>query len=323
MKRIAASLTVAICAALIVAPATGQDITRPNTTRQDTEVLATGTDGHDRLTVPVKLGDSGPFRFMIDTGSQNTVVSDVLVKRLALVPRSKATLIGIAGVMQADLVEIDEIGLGSHFSYGILAPILQRTDIGADGILGLDSLQDQRVLIDFRRQTMQVGDARALGGNRGFEIVVTARRRSGQLILTNAMIDGVQADVVIDTGSDTTLGNRALQRELGRRGRSATQTQLLSVTGQQVSADIGQADTLEIHGVTFRGITIAFVDSPTFAHLGLDRRPAIFLGMREMRLFSRIAIDFKSRKVLFDLPPSDAARSFGMNFDRTGSRTAP
>lgn len=313
MKRITAKLAAAMLMGLFAAPACAQE----------TDEVATSGDGHERLTVPVNLGDSGPFRFMIDTGSQNTVLSDLLVKRLALVPRSTATLIGVAGVMRADLVEIDEILLGSRSSYAIVAPVLQRTDIGADGILGLDSLQDQRVLIDFRRQTMQVGDARALGGNQGFEIVVTARRRSGQLILTNAVIDGVRADVVVDTGSDTTLGNRALQRELGRKGRAVTPTRLLSVTGQQLSADFVEADALELHGVTFHRISIAFADSPTFAHLGLDRRPAIFLGMREMRLFSRIAIDFKSRKVLFDLPASGADPAFSTNMNRENRPLTP
>ena len=37
-----------------------------------------------RLTVPVKLGDHGPFRFLVDTGSQNTVISSSLVAKLAL-----------------------------------------------------------------------------------------------------------------------------------------------------------------------------------------------------------------------------------------------
>ena len=34
---------------------------------------------------------------------------------------------------------------------------------------------------------MAVADARSLGGNRGYEIVVTARRRSGQLIMADGL----------------------------------------------------------------------------------------------------------------------------------------
>ncbi|MFX9093446.1 hypothetical protein ABTN25_20120, partial [Acinetobacter baumannii] len=82
--------------------------------------------------------------------------------------------------------------------------------LGADGIIGLDSLQGQRVLLDFRAGRMAIGEVADLGGTRGFEIVVQARRRSGQLIMTDAIIDGVKTDIIIDTGSDTSIGNRAL-----------------------------------------------------------------------------------------------------------------
>jgi len=54
--------------------------------------------------------------------------------------------------------------------------IFDAQNIGADGIIGIDSLPGQRVLLDFGRNLMTVGDARSLGGDKGYEIVVTARR---------------------------------------------------------------------------------------------------------------------------------------------------
>ena len=287
----------------------------------DTDVIATGKDSVNRMTVAVKLGEHGPFNFLIDTGSQNTVISNTLVRRLALVPGRQVTLIGIAGRQTVDTVEIDEIVLGRRSYYGLIAPILNRSDLGAEGMLGLDSLQGQRILIDFRKGLMAVNDAKALGGNRGFEIVVTARRRSGQLIMTDARIDGIDVDVLIDTGSDTTLGNRALQKAMGRRGRPISQSMLISVTGQQLLADVSYADRLEMQGLTITHPTIAYSDSPTFAHLKLDKKPAIMLGMREMRVFPRIAIDFSTRKVLFDLPDDGDPGYFGIGVSAgSGSR---
>ena len=121
-----------------------------------TDVLRTTTDSASRLTVPVNLGEHGPFRFMIDTGSQNTVIADSLVSRLALIPNARATLVGVAGRRTVDTVQIEEIVLGRRSFYGLIAPILNRADLGAEGILGLDSLQGQRILIDFRKGTMAV-----------------------------------------------------------------------------------------------------------------------------------------------------------------------
>jgi predicted aspartyl protease len=265
-----------------------------------TDIVRTDDDRHERMTVPVRIGDHGMFRFLLDTGSQNTVLAASVALALDLPPGRSATVIGVAGSQRVATAEIDEIGLGRRSFYGLLAPLLQREHIGADGILGIDSLQDQRVLLDFPRNLIAVDDAKALGGNRGYDIVVSARRRSGQLIMTNAMIDGVRTDVVIDTGAQGTIGNLALKKALGKR-MLREQSALYSVTGQQVMADIAVARRLAIGQLSLDNVVIAFTDAPPFAALDLNRRPALLLGMRELRVFQRVAIDFSTRKVLFDL----------------------
>jgi hypothetical protein len=106
---------------------------------------------------------------------------------------------------------------------------------------------------------------------------------------------------VIDTGSSTSVGNRALQRALGQRGK-LPQATLVSVTGQEALADLGYARKIGIGDVNITNAVIAYTDGPAFAALKLDRRPALMLGIRELRLFKRVAIDFSKRKVFFDLP---------------------
>lgn len=266
------------------------------------DIVTLSTDRYDRMTVPVHFAGQGPYRFLIDTGSQNTVLSTALASRLSLVPSARAKLISIAGTMMVDTVEIDQIDLGSRSYYGLLSPLLEGRDIGADGILGLDSLQGQRVLIDFRKAVMAIDDAKILGGNRGFEIVVTARRRSGQLIMADARIDGVDTDVVIDTGAESSIGNLALAQALRRRMKE--KTILTSVTGQEIEASMSTGRQLAIDTMKLNNVVIAYADSPAFAALGLTKRPALLLGMRELRTFERVAIDFQARKVLFDLPSS-------------------
>ena len=272
----------------------------------EVDVIQTINDRHQRMTVPVRVSDQGPFQFLIDTGSQNTVVSSALASQLSLQPHSRARLVGVAGVKMVDTVSIEQIDLGTRSYYSVRAPLLERADIGADGILGLDSLQGQRVLIDFRKGVILVSDAKTLGGNRGFEIVVTARRRSGQLIVTDAVIDGVRVNVVIDTGAEYSIGNRALQTALRNRSPQGQAT-LKSVTGQEIVADLAMARSLAIDSIGFTSVLIAYADSPPFAVLGLDKKPALFLGMRDLRSLDRIAIDFSTRRIYFDMP-DDAFR---------------
>jgi predicted aspartyl protease len=265
------------------------------------DVVKADIDRHDRMTVPVRIGKAGPFDFLVDTGAERTVLARDIATRLQLPLSGRGLLIGIAGTQGVDLVEIEEINLGRRSFYGLTAPLLEGYNIGADGIIGLDSLQDQRVLLDFDKKRMAIGDAVQLGGSRGFEIVVQARRRSGQLIMTNALIDGVRTDIVIDTGSDTSIGNRALQKALARRRKGET-TQLQSVTGQVITADIAMARTVKLGTMTMSNSMLVFADTPAFEKLELVKRPALFMGMNQLKLFRRVAIDFSSKRILFDLP---------------------
>jgi predicted aspartyl protease len=270
------------------------------------DVLATSADHVQRMTLPVSIGSRGPYRFLIDTAAQHTVVSAGLAGRLALPASGPATVLGIAGSRQVETVAVDDIRFGRVTYDGVGAPILADADLDADGIIGLDGLAGRRVLFDFAAgrialfpQSPSKSASDEIGGH--FEIVVTARRRDNQLIMTNATINGVRTDVVIDTGSDVSIGNRALQHALSRH-RTGEPTTLRSVTGQEIAADFADAGAFEIGPARISNIGVAFTDAPTFKTLRLDRHPALLLGMRDLKLFRRVVIDFANRKVLFDVP---------------------
>ena len=295
---LAASAPLALLTALPIAA--GQNAA---TEASGVDIIKTDGDGHQRLTVPVRIGANGPYDFLIDTGAERTVLARGLAERLGLIPNGRATLVGVAGSIAVDLVDVDEVSLGTRSFYDLSPPLLEGTHIGADGIIGLDGLQNQRVLIDFKRNLIAVADAKSLGGNTGYEIVVRAHRRGDQLIMTNALVDGVKTDVVIDTGAQNSIGNRALQRALAKR-RKGEQTQLMSVTGQQITADVAIARRVKLGEMDLTGMILAFADAPPFKSLGLDTKPALLLGMGQLRAFQRVAIDFDSKKILFDLPPA-------------------
>ncbi len=56
-------------------------------------------------------------------------------------------------------------------------------------------------------------------------------------------------------------------------------------------------------------VPIGYADTPVFAQLGLDDRPALILGMQNLRVFDRVAIDFADRRILFDLPDGSRANA--------------
>ncbi len=306
IKHLAAACALFACQAA----ADAQETPAPQTT---VEVLELGADAYQRLTVPVTIQGQGPFRFMIDTGAQATVLSRTLADRLMLHQRETALLVGMASSRMVETTFIDNFMLGSRSFLIRQAPLVEQENIGgADGILGLDSLQDQRVLLDFKRGEIAVDNAEALGGNRGYEIVVRARQRLGQLIISTAELDGIPVDVIIDTGAQGSIGNMALLERL-RRSREHSQTSLTDINGESLTGTVRIVNALDIGRGTIGNFAVMFTDSRPFHTLGLASRPAMILGMQELKKFRRVAIDFKTRRILFDVPVGSYENRFGFS----------
>lgn len=299
-------LAISTAALLACVPASAQpphDAPPPDTpveANEDLVEVAFDKDRYERMTVAVTIGGQGPYRFFIDTGAQATVVTRPVIDAISLSPSGRATLVAMGSSKSVETVEIDGLEFADRSLSGLTAPLLEKEHIGADGILGLDSLQDLRVLIDFTADSMSVADARELGGNTGYEIVVRARAKLGQMIITDARLNGVRTAVIIDTGAQNSMGNLALLKKL--RKRAEEEMESTDVHGVKVKSNLAFAERLVIGDMELQDIPIGFADSPAMDALGFADKPALILGMGNLHLFERVAIDFATRRVLFDLP---------------------
>ena len=293
-------LLAALAAAL---PAVAQDEMPPDDT------VPYLPDDTSRMTVAVNITGSGPYRFLVDTGSERTIISRELAQRLRLEPGATAEVHSMTEVSDVRTAIIPSLDLGVRRVRNIHAPMLERRHLGAEGMLGVDSLQAHRVLFDFARQEMRITASRSeeIGWPEG-SIVVTGRRLMGRLVLVDADVEGTPIRAIVDTGAQVSIGNSALRRRLERRRRlgPTVPIQLLSVTGGQLSADATVVSEMRLGGVTINNLPIAFADVHPFRKLGLDDRPAILLGMDALTLFQRVSIDFANRRVRL-LPLSERA----------------
>ena len=277
-----------------------------------TDEVAIDRDDGDRMTVSVSVSGKGPYRFLVDTGSERTVISRQLAQRLKLTSGRDATLHSVVGANDVETVFIPHLQVSGNVISVIDAPALEAANIGADGMLGIDSLRSQRVLFDFKAKTMSITpSSRSAENLDGDTIVVRARTRHGRLVFTNAKIDGQKVTVIVDTGSQVTIGNLALQRSLMKRRLwdVPDPVTIESVTGETLQARVSQLKELELGGVQLENLSVAFTNAHIFKQLELEHRPALLLGMNAMRAFDRISIDFQSKKVRFVLPGTSMLRS--------------
>jgi predicted aspartyl protease len=270
-----------------------------------TDEVAIGRDGGDRMTVDVSVGGKGPYRFLVDTGAERTIISKELAHRLSLEDGKDAVLHSVIGVNDVNTVFIPHLQVSNNIISVVDAPALAASNIGADGMLGIDSLRSQRVLFDFKANSMSITpSSRRVEKLDGETIVVRARARQGRLIFTQAEIDGQQVTVIVDTGSQVTIGNVALQRALTKQRllTAPNPVTIESVTGEKLTARVAEIKRLELGEVRIEDLAVAFADAHIFKQLDLKNKPALLLGMNAMRAFDRISIDFQSKKVRFVLP---------------------
>jgi hypothetical protein len=255
-----------------------------------------------RLMVYVLINGRGPYRFVVDSGADTSVVGLKIARDLELPLGTPAILNATTSRNLVDRVLVSQLTLGTSTVTNLEVPALKESDVGGDGLIGIDALAKQRLMMDFDKRLIKVEDATKPPKFDRNDIVIVARRQRGQLILTQVKASGLSLDAVIDTGSEITIGNTALRDRLLRRHRDKFDTvTAIGVTGQAMKLQIARIDELQLGPVLLRDVPIAFADVPPFKLFGLADEPALLLGTDILETFKRVSLDFKARKVRFQL----------------------
>jgi hypothetical protein len=211
-----------------------------------------------------------------------------------------------------DRVRVDELTLGPSTIRNLELPALREADLGGDGMIGIDALVQQRLMMDFEQKLIKVEDASIPLKFSRDDIVITARRQRGQLILTHVKAAGLDLDAVIDTGSEITIGNLALRDKLIRGNHDKFVTvPVTGVTGATADLQLARVGELQLGSVVLHDVPMAFADVPPFKMFGLIKEPALLLGTDILETFRRVSLDFRARKVRFQLRRCDGIVTIG------------
>jgi predicted aspartyl protease len=299
-------LPLVLAAGVFVQPAV-QSVPKPNPQASSPEAdLLTFANHDERMTVPVTISGAGPYGFIVDTGAQRTVISRELAGTLGLEQGPRVTVTAMAGTADVGTVVIPMIRVSTLGGERIEAPALESRNLGAPGLLGIDTLQGHAVTIDFVRQTMTVTPAAKKAHfehSSPDEIIVHAKNLFGQLVVTDAYYRGRRIQVILDTGSIVSLGNLALRDMVAHSSRDMQPISLLSVTGGILKADYTQVRQISVGGVALNNLPVAFANAVPFKRFNLVTQPALLLGMDALKMFKRVQIDFPNRVVRLSLPP--------------------
>jgi predicted aspartyl protease len=294
----AAALTLALVSSATAQPADGEPPLAEAT------VAATLSES-ERMLVDVRIGGNGPYPFIVDTAAERSVIARELAEELKLKPAGRGRMLSMSSTREAGIYDVPELSYLPGQHRRVQAFAMRGDNIGASGVLGIDALRGQRVVLDFEAKTLRVGPATRLetpeptGPN---VVVVRARRRLGQLVLVDVTVEGVPVDVIVDSGTQASVGNEALRRLLFNRKSKFQPVTLVSITGETIAADYARADRLVLGAALVTGVPIAFANAHFFQRMDLTRRPALLLGMDALQMFARVTVDFPNRRATFVLP---------------------
>ena len=255
-----------------------------------------------RLSVDVLVNGRGPYHFVVDSGADTSVVGLKIARDLELPLGTPAVLNGTTDRSLVDRVKVAQLTVGPSTIDNLEMPALKEDDVGGEGLIGIDALTHQRLMMDFEQKLIKVEDARIPVKTERGDIVIVGYRRHGQLILTEVRAGGIPIEAVIDTGSEVTIGNSALRDKLLHKGREKFwEVPATGVTGVTVQLQMARVGQLELGPVSLEDVPIAFADVPPFKLFGLDKEPALLLGTDLLETFRRVSLDFLARRVRFQL----------------------
>jgi len=319
-RRFAWAAALALMSAGFGSPAFPETVVRPATvpeivpevgpTKPDYEA-ATQPDRIGRIIVPVMVNGSGPFNFALDTGANTTVLTPHLVDALGLHAAEEDSVImnGATGSAVVPTASVERVAAGDVVLEKQQLPIADALTPSIDGILGVDGMESKRIVVDFKKNRIEIRDARherPLPWARR----IPAQLNFGRLVVVDATVDGVRVKAVIDTGSQYTLGNDALRAAL-RLPKRLNAEATIDVLGEALTKQRGQRQrvtAIQVGDLRVNHLNVAFGDFYVFKLWELDNRPALVIGMDLIGLLDTLVIDYERHEVQF------RARSFQSGF---------
>jgi hypothetical protein len=165
------------------------------------------------IVVQAMINGTGPFDFLLDTGTTRTVIDPDLAQQLQAPLIGKVSLTGVLHIRQDKLVSLQDVRLGDASLSSLAAAVdkLERQKIlapGIRGILGEDFLSGFDILIDYRQHWLRFGDAPPAGERCRFETIgqYHGSPTTNRLLITAEFLEvsGSRMQLQLDTGAKLT-----------------------------------------------------------------------------------------------------------------------
>jgi hypothetical protein len=261
------------------------------------------------IVIPVRVNKTGPYDFIVDTGSQVTVIDPLLALELGLKSQGTVGLISVDSYAQASITVLDSLETGPNVVEKPLAVVndlrqIQAADPGIRGVLGENFLAHFDLLIDYAHQRLCLDKSNALRESvRGERIPLMPPQDPEtelpfmERLVIPVHLSGAGAREILlqlDSAIDgPVLYPATSERRLGILDHATPRAATVS-TAQKAFADLPPQD-MRIGSRTLSAISFATPVSP-----GKDIPDRQADGLLPTMLFRRVFISGSDHFVVFD-----------------------
>lgn len=275
----------------------------PTVLREPEHLFASPTraDRIGRVVAPVMINGRGPFRMIVDTGANQSVLTHSTAAALGLTPAtdSGVKLTGVTGSQIVPTITLDSFETGAVSQQNLRVAVMHSVSGGAEGILGMQGFAGKRITVDFVNDRIKIADSRGQRATRNFA-AIPVTIRFGRLLLAEGRVGGVRVHAVIDTGAERTLGNLALRDALVRLKRlpaPPTATGVIGVTEVEQHGDAIWTRRITLGKVEITDVDVIYGDIHVFKVWNLEDEPALLVGMDVLGMLHTLIVDYRIKEV--------------------------
>lgn len=256
----------------------------------------TWQDRFGRMVAGVTVNGRGPYRFIVDTGANRSVLSAALAQELGLTPDGTGEVHSVHGVTTAPLVRVTTLQYGDMNLQNEQLPLLQGQVLaGEAGLLGVDGMSNLRLRMDFERHCIEITPSRTARRLRGWA-AIRGQLHFGHLVVVRGTISGLHVNLLIDTGSDSSLANPALRDALNarvRHDRTQVDYAIAYTAGEPVILENSiLLPRFSMGELEVRNVTAYVGDFHIFQLWNLIDEPTLLIGMDVLTQARGLAIDY-------------------------------
>ena len=255
-------------------------------------------NGHQMI-LAISINHAGPYDFLLDTGTQMTMIDPALATELRLENKGTAEVASVSVHASASFAQLDLLQAGTHAVANQRVLVydlqnLQATGLTVRGVLGEDFLERFDMLIDNVHKVLCLDDSAVLradvkgqhialmapalatnGADLPSSLIVEARFSDGMRTIRLKLDSGSNASFLYNPSECLALG---LFRSASLQGGGAGRAQRIFTALPPQGVKIGTVELSKVPFITLVGAR-------------KNARTSEFDGLLELGLFKRVLID--------------------------------